>query len=66
MQPLRSAIEARPVSSILIVDDHPLYSDALESALEMMFSGCDIRKAQTLNAALETAAAGFDPARDAA
>lgn len=61
MQPLRSAIEARPVSSILIVDDHPLYSDALESALEMMFSGCDIRKAQTLNAALETAAAGFDP-----
>ncbi|WP_424971731.1 response regulator [Dinoroseobacter sp. S76] len=61
MQPLRSAIEARPVSSILIVDDHPLYSDALESALEMMFSGCDIRKAQTLNAALETAVQGFDP-----
>ncbi|ABV92213.1 two component transcriptional regulator [Dinoroseobacter shibae DFL 12 = DSM 16493] len=61
MQTSHPAIEARPVSSILIVDDHPLYSDALESALEMMFTGCDIRKAQTLNAALETAQDGFDP-----
>lgn len=61
MEMLRSASKSEPVSSILIVDDHPLYSDALESALELMFSGCDIRKAQTLNAALETAEEGFDP-----
>lgn len=61
MQKRHAAIEARPVSSILIVDDHPLYSDALESALEMMFAGCDIRKAQTLSTALDTAEEGFDP-----
>lgn len=61
MQSLHSAIEAQAVSSILIVDDHPLYSDALESALELMFEGCDIRKAQTLKEALATADTGFDP-----
>lgn len=49
------------VSSILIVDDHPLYSDALESALELVFDGCDTRKARTLTDALEMAKAGFQP-----
>lgn len=49
------------VSSMLIVDDHPLYSDALESALELVFEDCDIRKASTLKGALEMAKDGFEP-----
>lgn len=49
------------VSSMLIVDDHPLYSDALESALELVFEDCDIRKASTLSDALELARGGFAP-----
>ncbi|SFU19150.1 LuxR C-terminal-related transcriptional regulator [Sedimentitalea nanhaiensis] len=45
------------VSSVLIVDDHPLYSDALASALTLVFPNSAIRQARTLGealAALET------------
>ncbi len=54
-------IPQQAVSSILIVDDHPLYSDALESALSLVFSNCEIRKARTLGEALTMAKEGFDP-----
>lgn len=49
------------VSDILIVDDHPLYSDALESALEIVFDAPTIRKARNLADALNEAKSGFDP-----
>jgi DNA-binding NarL/FixJ family response regulator len=49
------------VSSILIVDDHPLYLDALESALALMFPACDIRKARSLGDAMASCSSGFDP-----
>ena len=49
------------VSSILVVDDHPLYLDALESALGLMFPDCDIRKARSLGGSMEVCAGGFDP-----
>lgn len=49
------------VLSILIVDDHPLYRDALESALNLMFPECDIRKAKTLGDAITSCTDGFDP-----
>jgi DNA-binding NarL/FixJ family response regulator len=49
------------VSSILIVDDHPLYLDALESALALMFPDCDIRKARTLGQGIEVCSGDFDP-----
>lgn len=49
------------ISSILIVDDHPLYRDALESALLLMFPDCDIRKAQSLGDAIASCREGFDP-----
>lgn len=54
-------IPQQAVSSILIVDDHPLYSDALESALQLVFADCEIRKVRTLGEALESVEAGFDP-----
>lgn len=61
MEHVRVPISQDAVSRVLIVDDHPLYSDALESALDLVFCDCDIRKACNLGEALEQARAGFDP-----
>ncbi|MFN3208010.1 MAG: LuxR C-terminal-related transcriptional regulator [Roseovarius sp.] len=52
---------ARPVSSVMIVDDHPLYSDALESALALGFRDCEIRKAGSLKGSFDLLEEGFDP-----
>ncbi len=52
---------AGPVSNVLIVDDHPLYSDALASTLAHGFDDCQIRKAFTLKETFEALNAGFDP-----
>ncbi|MFD1344723.1 response regulator [Litorisediminicola beolgyonensis] len=49
------------VRSVIIVDDHPLYSDALSAALRLVFPGCRIETAQTLANALERIDAGFLP-----
>ena len=49
------------VDRVLIVDDHPLYSDALEAALEIGFTQCEIKKAQTLKQTFETLDHGFNP-----
>lgn len=49
------------ISSVLIVDDHPLYSDALASALELMFTDCSIGKAQTLAEAMALLDGGLAP-----
>lgn len=57
----RAPIDQSSLSKILIVDDHPLYSDALESALELGFEGCEIKKAQSLGDAIKLAQAGFRP-----
>ena len=57
-----SATENRgSISSVLIVDDHPLYSDALESALELVFANCTIRKAQNLVQAMALLEDGLAP-----
>ncbi len=57
---------ARPINkdiryNVLIVDDHPLYSDALASALEVEEDTYDIRKAASLRETFATLDAGFDP-----
>ncbi len=54
-------VAGEDISSILIVDDHPLYLDALESALTVMFPDCDIRKAKSLGEAIDCCKRGFDP-----
>lgn len=54
-------VAVEDVSSILIVDDHPLYLDALESALTVMFPECDIRKAQSLGDGIACCERGFEP-----
>lgn len=47
--------------SVLIVDDHPLYGDALASALEIVLTHCDIRKVQTLKETFLALDEGFQP-----
>lgn len=54
--------QQRPqVSSVLIVDDHPLYSDALAGALELVFEDCQFVKAQTLGEAMIALDNGLKP-----
>lgn len=49
------------VSSVLIVDDHPLYGDALADALQLSFENCRIEKAKTLKQTFEVLSSGFKP-----
>lgn len=49
------------VDRVLIVDDHPLYGDALASAIKMGFENCEIRKAQSLNETFSVLDKGFEP-----
>lgn len=48
-------------SSVLIVDDHPLYSDALASALHVVFPGTAVDKAGSLGQAMAMLDDGADP-----
>lgn len=48
-------------SSVLIVDDHPLYSDALAAALGIVFADCAVEKAGTLKEAMDLLDGGLAP-----
>ncbi|GAA4219697.1 DNA-binding NarL/FixJ family response regulator [Sagittula marina] len=61
MQHFKVAAREDRVSSVLIVDDHPLFSDALESALEGVFTDCRFEKAKSLKEALKVLDSGFLP-----
>ncbi len=61
MQQLLETETRGSISTVLIVDDHPLYSDALASALELVFKYCIIKKAQTLAQATTLLDDGFTP-----
>ncbi len=49
------------IRQVLIVDDHPLYVDALTSALKQNFGGCETRSAATLSETIKILEGGFDP-----
>lgn len=49
------------ISSVLIVDDHPLYSDALKQALQLSIEKCDVTVARTLTEALALVSDGLEP-----
>lgn len=61
MQHSTIAVSQGGVDDVLIVDDHPLYSDALAGSVERVFPDVQIRKARTLREALETVDRGFAP-----
>ncbi len=54
-------VSSGQVGSVLIVDDHPLYGDALGAALRNEYDGCEIETAQSLRAALKVLDDGFHP-----
>ncbi|PWR03812.1 DNA-binding response regulator [Meridianimarinicoccus roseus] len=61
MQHYEIAVPGESVSSVLIVDDHPMYSDALASALGGVFADCEVEKADSLGSALAVLERGFYP-----
>lgn len=61
MQHFKVAARDDQVSSVLIVDDHPLFSDALASALEGLYPDATFRKAGSLKDALKALDSGFAP-----
>lgn len=56
-----SALSQGQIGRVLIVDDHPLYGDALASALQVCFDDCEIRKATTLKESLDILDDGYAP-----
>jgi len=61
MEDATPQVASEPLRSILIVDDHPLYRDALESALELIFFGAKISKSNSLGGAVTIIDSGFVP-----
>ncbi|SNR67178.1 response regulator [Puniceibacterium sediminis] len=49
------------IRSVVIVDDHPLYGDALASALRHVFQDCRIETAKSLGEAMDLLARGAAP-----
>lgn len=49
------------IRSILVIDDHPLYCDALASTLEQIFHAKTVKKANSLTEGLKLATARFSP-----
>lgn len=61
---MNCSVDVRPrqnVASVLIVDDHPLYCDALAAAISVVFPGCDIQQSANLTDALGRLEDGFSP-----
>jgi len=52
---------ARRVASVLIVDDHPLYRDALASAISVVFRECVVEQTASLKNALARVDSGLMP-----
>lgn len=59
--PAQNAAHARRFASAMIVDDHPLFCDALSIVLKMVAGIDSVETAQTLQGALDTLASGPAP-----
>ncbi len=57
----RDWAQAMPQSWILVVDDHPLFCDALELTLRSVMPGIDVKTADTMERALSLLAEGPQP-----
>lgn len=49
------------VEAVLVIDDHPLYAEALASALFNLFDGCHVKTATTLSDGLRQLGTSFRP-----
>ena len=55
------AADSVRLSSVLIVDDHPLYSDALAATLKLRHGECDIQMARSLRETFSILDTGLEP-----
>jgi len=53
--------EQMVIKSILVIDDHPLYCDALAATLEKLFRSKSVKKATSLKEGLRLVGARFQP-----
>lgn len=56
-----ATLSAGALGCVLIVDDHPLYSDALAASLIAEYPSCDVRAARSMKEALKAFEDGFVP-----
>lgn len=56
-----TSAHAVPIRSALVVDDHPLYCDALASMMETVFNMRRVRKAASLGDAMQLLRSRFSP-----
>lgn len=49
------------LDAVLVIDDHPMFGDALASAIRHAFTDCEIRTATTLGDGLKVLGSGFTP-----
>jgi DNA-binding NarL/FixJ family response regulator len=61
MKDLNETTSMDSIRRVVIVDDHPLYSDALAATLQLVFPDCDMDKARTLGDALDLVETGPTP-----
>lgn len=61
MQTTVCLADGRALSSVLIVDDHPLYSDALAATMQSGFADCEVRTAGSLGETFEILDGGLEP-----
>lgn len=61
MRPEVAAQDLMEITSILVIDDHPLYCDALASTLERSFEAKTVKKATSLTAGLKMVGSRFMP-----
>ena len=61
MRPDKEKQSLAVINSILVIDDHPLYCDALAATLERIFATKTVRKATSLNEALKIVGSRFLP-----
>lgn len=61
MNRMDTSAHAVPIRSALVVDDHPLYCDALASMMETVFNMRRVRKAASLGDALQLLRSRFSP-----
>ncbi|OYX42653.1 MAG: DNA-binding response regulator [Rhodobacterales bacterium 32-67-9] len=61
MTRMDTSAHAVPIRSALVVDDHPLYCDALASMMETVFNMRRVRKAASLGDALQLLRSRFSP-----
>ncbi|MBP1848795.1 response regulator [Rhizobium halophytocola] len=61
MQRMQMSVEPLSIRSALVIDDHPLYCDALVTTMEHVFNARQVRTAATIGEAMQQLRQRFQP-----